>query len=153
MATVLITGANRGLGLALSGAYLRDGWNVITLSRSQSPELAELTRHGLESHVLDLLDDVTLAKVAAKLSDRTIDVLINNAGRMAHKSASRDENSNQGFGGFDRALWHEVFDINLFTPMSMAEQFVEHLARSDRGRIVSMTSMLGPRRRPSRLAP
>jgi NAD(P)-dependent dehydrogenase (short-subunit alcohol dehydrogenase family) len=143
MTNVLITGANRGLGLALAREYLAEGCNVVTLSRHQSRELDDLACPQLDRHFIDLLDDRALGDVATQLGDRTIDVLINNAGRMAHNSPKRDEASNQGFGGFDRALWHAVFDINLFTPMSMAERFVEHLARSQRGRIVTMTSMLG----------
>ena len=143
MSTLLITGANRGLGLALTRAYLQDGWDVIALSRNSSPELEELAGPRLECHVLDLTDDAALAAVAKKLAGRTIDLLVNNAGRMAHRSRERDEDANQGLGGFDRELWHEVFDINLFTPMSVVEHFVEHLSRSEIGRIVSMTSMLG----------
>lgn len=143
MSTLLITGANRGLGLALTREYLQDGWNVIALSRSGSPELEALAGPRLDCRILDLTDDAALRQVAEALSDRTIDLLVNNAGRMAHTSRKRDESANQGLGGFDRRLWHEVFDINLFTPMSMVENFVEHVARSPRGRIVSMTSMLG----------
>jgi len=143
MPTLLITGANRGIGLALTRAYLDDGWDVITLSRSRSAELDALAGPRLDCRTLNLLDDAALARTANELSGQTIDLLINNAGRMAHRHSRRDEHSNQGFGGFDRALWHEVFDINLFTPMSMAERFVENLARSERGCIVSMTSMLG----------
>lgn len=143
MSTLLITGANRGLGLALTRAYLGNGWDVVTLSRNNSSELDALAGPRLARHFLDLTNDAALAEVAKQLSDRTIDLLINNAGRMAHRSNKRDEKANQGMGGFDRALWHDVFDINLFTPMSMVENFVEHVARSERGRIVSMTSMLG----------
>ena len=51
--------------------------------------------------------------------------------------------SSQGFGRFDRALWHRLFDINLFTPMRLAELLVEPLARAERGRIVTLSSMLG----------
>jgi NAD(P)-dependent dehydrogenase (short-subunit alcohol dehydrogenase family) len=139
----MITGANRGLGLGLTGAFLADGWKVIALARRRSPELGALECPELEIHVLDLVDDRGLADLADQLSDRVIDVLFNNAGRMAHRDSPRKEGGTQGFGHFDRDLWHEVFDINLFTPMALAERFAENLARSPRGRIVTMTSTLG----------
>lgn len=139
----MITGANRGLGLGLTRAFLSDGWTVIALARRRSPELDALECPELEIHTLDLVDDRALADLADRLSGRAIDVLFNNAGRMAHRDSPHKEGGTQGFGHFDRALWHEVFDINLFTPMALAERFAENLARSPRGCIVTMTSTLG----------
>jgi NAD(P)-dependent dehydrogenase (short-subunit alcohol dehydrogenase family) len=139
----MITGANRGLGLGLARAYLESGWAVIAVNRSQSPELENLGGDGLETHLLDLTDDAQLTALAETLEDRTIDVLIGNAGRMAKTGFAIGTESVQGFGHFDRALWHDVFDINVFTPMSMAELFINNLARSERGRIVTISSMLG----------
>jgi len=49
----------------------------------------------------------------------------------------------QGFGFFNRPMWREVFDINLFTVMSLSELLIEHISRSERGRIVTISSMLG----------
>lgn len=141
MPTVLITGANRGLGLGLARIYLEDGWDVVAAVRHSSPELealeAETTRdRHLDIHQLDLRDDAQLAALAAGFGDRSLDVLINNAGRMARPK-------HQGLGHFDRALWHELFDINLFTPMRLAELFAGPLERSERGRIVTLSSALG----------
>lgn len=141
--TVLITGANRGLGLGLARVYLESGWRVIAVNRSLSPELEKLSGNGLEIHLCDLTDDSGLTALAEAHSDRTIDVLINNAARMAKSGFVADADSVQGFGHFNRALWHDVFDINVFTAMSMAELFVDNLARSERGRIVTISSMLG----------
>ena len=141
--TVLITGANRGLGLGLARTYLEDGWKVIAVTRSSSPELESLRDGCLEVHCCDLTDDAQLKLLAETLDGRTIDVLINNAGRMAKSGTDKAAQSVQGFGHFDRALWHEVFDINLFTPMYLSELLVENLARSGRGRIVTISSMLG----------
>jgi NAD(P)-dependent dehydrogenase (short-subunit alcohol dehydrogenase family) len=136
MASVLITGANRGLGLGLVRAYLQDGWEVLAACRNQSPELAALECERLEVLVLDLCDDADLEKLAGRLAERPLDVLINNAGRMAQPKA-------QGFGHFDRSLWHEVFDINLFTPMRLSELLAGSLRRANRGRIVTISSGLG----------
>ncbi len=141
--TVLITGANRGLGLGLAGIYLADGWNVIAVNRSSSPALDDLKNGRLEIIRCNLAHDTQLASLADGLSGRTIDVLINNAGRMARPKFIPGEESVQGFGHFDRDTWRDVFDINLFTPMFLAELLVDNLARAGRGRIVTISSMLG----------
>ena len=136
MSCVVITGANRGLGLGLSRAFASDDWKVIAAVRRESPELQELAGAGLEIHKLDLCSDDDLSAFATRLGDRPIDVLVNNAGRMAKPG-------HQGFGEFDRALWHDLFDINLFTPMRLAELLLPNLERAECGRIVTLTSMLG----------
>lgn len=143
MATVLITGANRGLGLGLAKVYLEGGWDVIALVRQSSPELAGLTCTALEIHECKLTDDRELGTVADSLADRTIDVLINNAGRMAKAEDTPRADRLQGFGHFNRKLWRDVFDINLFTPMRLSELLIEQVARAERGRIVTLSSMLG----------
>lgn len=136
MPTVLVTGANRGLGLGLTRAYLEDGWQVIATGRQSSAELEALQNGSLDIRELDLCNDEELAALSRSLGSRPIDVLINNAGRQATPG-------HQGLGDFDRGAWHAVFDINLFTPMRMVELFLEHLERSGRGRIVMISSDLG----------
>jgi NAD(P)-dependent dehydrogenase (short-subunit alcohol dehydrogenase family) len=143
MATVLITGANRGLGLGLTRAYLQDGWNVIAVARQPLPEGLEAEHKGLEVHRCDLVDDADLDRLAGAMSGRAIDVLINNAGRMAKRPGADEAEGQQGFGHFDRDLWREVFDLNLFTPMRLSELLAESVARAPRGRIVTLSSMLG----------
>lgn len=143
MATVLITGANRGLGLGLTGAYLEDGWNVIAVSRKPLPDGPHAGHDRLEVHRCNLIDDGDLDRLAEAMSGRTIDVLINNAGRMAKRSGAAGAEDQQGFGHFDRGLWQAVFDLNLFTPMRLSELLVESVARAPRGRIVTLSSMLG----------
>jgi len=143
MATVLITGANRGLGLGLARCYLEDGWDVIALARQASAELKGLASASLDIRECRLTDDQELAAVADSLAEQTIDVLINNAGRMAKESTPTSGESVQGFGHFNRALWHEVFDINLFTPMRLAELLDGQLGQAEKGRIVTLSSTLG----------
>jgi len=143
MATVLITGANRGLGLGLARCYLEDGWDVIALARQASADLKGLACASLDILECRLTDDQELAAVADSLAEQTIDVLINNAGRMAKESTPTSGESVQGFGHFSRDLWHEVFDINLFTPMHLAELLVGQVGQAERGRIVTLSSTLG----------
>jgi NAD(P)-dependent dehydrogenase (short-subunit alcohol dehydrogenase family) len=136
MPRVLITGANRGLGLGLARVYLEDDWQVIAAVRQSSAELEALRNGHLDIFQLDLCDDGQLAALAARLAGGHLDMLINNAGRQA-------EPGRQGLGDFDRAAWHAVFDINLLTPMHLSELLLEPLARADRGRIVTISSDLG----------
>ncbi|MDT8322170.1 MAG: SDR family oxidoreductase [Xanthomonadales bacterium] len=143
MPTILITGANRGLGLGLTRAYLQDGFQVITASRHSSPELEALQNARLRIFQVDLTNDDALRELADELSGSDIDILVNNAGTMAKPPGAESEQGVQGFGHFDRDLWRELFDINLFTPMRLAELFVEQLARSPHGRIVTISSSLG----------
>ena len=144
MSNVLITGSNRGLGLGLARSYLEDGWNVIAVNRSQSSELDALSATGrLHCHTCDLTDDDALSQLAHELSGNSVEVLINNAGMMAKSGFVRDQESVQGFGHFNRQVWRQVFDINLFTPMRMAELFAPHLEAAGQGKLVTISSMLG----------
>ena len=99
--TVLITGANRGLGLGLARAFLADGNRVIAVNRTSSPELEQAGEENLEVFLCDLTNDERLKALADELKDRTIDVLINNAGMMAKPSFVAGESSVQGFGYFN----------------------------------------------------
>lgn len=135
MSTVLVTGANRGLGLGFARAFAGDGWDVIALVRNRSPELDALAGDGVEIHLLDLCDDDELSALPARLAGRPLDLLVNNAGRMA-------ESKRQGFGHFDRSVWRNVFEINLFTPMRLAELLMPSLEQSERPRIVTLSSTL-----------
>jgi len=144
MPTVLITGANRGLGLELTRQYLDRGWSVIGASRGSSPELDELSEQPrFEAYRLNLTDDVALSDFAAGIGERRIDVLLNNAGTMGRHSFAELGLKSGRFGSFDRSEWHRILDINLCTPMRLAELLVDQVAAGDRGRIITISSMLG----------
>jgi len=81
VASVLITGANRGIGLALAQGYARDGWTVHACCRH--PEKSKKLKAiggDLICHRLDVTDGLQVAGLARGLRDEAIDVLINNAG-------------------------------------------------------------------------
>ena len=134
MPTVVITGAGRGIGLEFARHYLNAGWHVVALQRSQSPALSALEGTGeLDVIISSLTDDAALDAALEPLGDTPVDVLINNAGAMNDK----------GFGHFERAAWHEIFDINVFTPLAVAERLVDNVAAAEHGRIVTISSILG----------
>lgn len=135
---VLVTGANRGLGLEFVKQYLADGWRVIACCRNplSSSALIALTASAggrLSVRELDVADFGQVERLSAILAGESIDVLINNAGFYPEGE----------FGQVDYADWEVAFRINTMAPMKMAECFVEQVARSQQRKIVTLSSKMG----------
>jgi NAD(P)-dependent dehydrogenase (short-subunit alcohol dehydrogenase family) len=133
--TVLITGANRGIGLEFARAYAADGWIVHACCRhpDKAKELKAL-RKSIKTHRLDVTDGLQVASLARELADTPIDLLLNNAGIYGPRS---------GFGETDYDEWLEVLKVNAQAPLRMAERFVEHVAKSERKVIANISSRMG----------
>lgn len=132
MSTVLITGANRGIGLALAQHYRNRGERVIAVCRHAS-EALERTGAQVESGV-DVRDDAALARLTERLADTRIDVLLLNAGVLR---ADR-------FGQIDAAgfeAMREQFEVNALGPLRVAQALADRLA--DNARIGIVTSRMG----------
>ena len=134
---VLITGANRGIGLEFSKQYAADGWNVLACCRhpQSAIDLTALAaaHSNVKIYALDVADFTQIDALATQLKDTSIDVLINNAGIYPASS----------FGDVDYAAWAEGFKINSMAPLKMAEAFVQHLTRSQFKKIATLTSKMG----------
>ena len=139
MSSILITGANRGLGLELARCFARDDWRVFACCRSPEPtdQLHALAaKHDrLSIHRLEVTDRAQLAELAEALQAEAIDILINNAGVFGPKK--------QGFGETDSNRWLETFHVNCIAPMLISEAFVEMVARSRLRIIAAMGSVMG----------
>ncbi|MGF1607934.1 MAG: SDR family oxidoreductase [Kiloniellales bacterium] len=135
MPTVLVTGANRGIGLEFARAYAADGWAVHACCRhpDKAKELKAL-RKSVKTHRLDVTDGLQVASLARELADTPIDLLINNAGIYGPRA---------GFGETDYDDWLEVLKVNSLAPLRMVERFVEHVANSERKLIANISSRMG----------
>lgn len=142
MSTLLITGANRGLGLEFAQRYHADGWRILALCRHHSDELRAIEAKGNAQVLLgDLSDGACLQEFAAALSAERIDLLINNAGVMQDSSVQRSNVEQQSLLDFDRDEWRNVFEINVFTPIQVISLFKQHL--SEGSKVVTITSRMG----------
>jgi len=117
----LITGANRGIGLALSTVLAQEGWRVMATCRDpeHADELKELSaKHsGVTIDRLDVTDTAALDALAAKYRGQPIDVLINNAGILGDPDA-------QQLGRFDQKTFEDVMRVNAYAPLHSAVAIV-----------------------------
>lgn len=140
MATILITGASRGLGLEFTRQYLAEAWTVIAACRSPGAarglqDLAAKSKGALTMVELDVTDGASVKRAAGRLQGRAIDVLVNGAGIYG--------GGGQKLGSLDYEDWRQVLEVNLLGPARVCEAFLDSLERSDRRLIVTITSGMG----------
>lgn len=131
MPTILITGANRGLGLEFARQYAADGWRVLATVRDPLKGKAA-SDAGAEVYVCDVSDPGAVARLAGSLAGVPIDVLLNNAGVYG---------DSQAFGSVDPDEFLRVMRINALAPLKLAEAFAGQLA--GRKVIASVSSKMG----------
>jgi NAD(P)-dependent dehydrogenase (short-subunit alcohol dehydrogenase family) len=129
MPSVLITGANRGLGLEFARQYSADGWEVIATVRETSPELEAL---GVRVELLELRDLDAVASFDSRVGDR-LDLLIANAGTWRPERA---ENADDG------RAWAEMMFSNTIAPYLLAKRLVDSVAAAS-GKMIAISSGLG----------
>jgi NAD(P)-dependent dehydrogenase (short-subunit alcohol dehydrogenase family) len=140
MDTILITGANRGIGLELAAQYAADGWRVLACCRH--PERAEplqrlhaATSGRLSIHGLEVTDNEAIQALARELDGQDIDILFNNAGVGGGE--------HQALGKVDVEDWLRTFRVNTIAPLKVAEAFLPHVGRSRQRIIATMGSVMG----------
>jgi NAD(P)-dependent dehydrogenase (short-subunit alcohol dehydrogenase family) len=140
MTSILITGANRGLGLEFARQCNAAGWRVLACCREPVhadalKAIAADSDERVSLHRLDVADLKQIESLARDLRDESIDILLNNAGIYGPKDST--------FGHVDYRAWADVLAVNVLAPMRMAECFVEQVARSKRKLIIGLSSQMG----------
>jgi NAD(P)-dependent dehydrogenase (short-subunit alcohol dehydrogenase family) len=134
MPHVLITGANRGLGLEFARQYAADGWNVITACRHPDAACELRSLDGKVSIVpFDASDDDSVMKLVAELEGVPLDVVIPNAGigSGTEKLVSQ----------MAREEWMETVAINTFVPVRLAILLRPNLERGTHKKLVGISSL------------
>lgn len=139
MATYLVTGTNRGIGLEFVRQLLARGETVIATCRDidKSEELLALQQESeqLELFELDVADAASLTNFPKRLEGRAVDVFINNAGVYGPRNAS--------FGKVDGEEWLEVLRINSVAPVLLTQLLIENFRKGRAKKLVYITSKMG----------
>ncbi len=139
MTSVLVTGANRGIGYEFVRQYAAEGARIFAACRNPAKAdalkaLAAPSGGKITLHSLEVTDDASIAALARELSGEAIDILINNAGIKGDLHVFEPANS---------ALWEKVMRTNVIAPFRMAENFRPHLERGTRRIILNISSGRG----------
>ena len=128
MPHVLITGANRGLGLEFARQYKEAGWDVVATARQSSTELEAL---GVRFETLDMQDLDAVERFGDRL-DR-LDLLIANAGTYGPREVTSADEARE---------WAETFVTNTIAPFLLA-QSVLPLVETRRGKLIAVSTKMG----------
>lgn len=135
--TILISGANRGIGLEYVRQYAAQGDQLYATVRH--PETADALQALAAAHpniqvlALDVADVSAIRQLSEQLSAVTIDILISNAGIYPESA----------FGQTDVHAWLQAFQVNTLTTYYLAEAFLPQLRRANQAKLIAMTSKMG----------
>lgn len=137
MESILITGANRGIGFELTRLLIEDGRRVIATCRDpeSASDLNALNASNLHIHQLEVTSTKSIEALKRALSGGQIDVLINNAGEMGSKRQRIDD--------MNIDAWRHTFDVNTIAPFQVSMALLDNLKLSLRPRIISVSSQMG----------
>lgn len=134
MTTILITGANRGIGLELTKQYASDGDTVLACCRNPGDADALNSIKDIEILPLDVTDDTSVKSLASTLKGRPIDILINNAGINLEP---------QSFEEMDTVKWEETFRVNSIGPFRVIQALIENVKAGADKKLITISSKMG----------
>ena len=141
MSTVLITGANRGIGLELTRRYAAAGHRVLACCRApkSAEQLAGLAAETKNVRLcgVEVAKAASVAALKAEIGDQPIDILVNNAGMAGPPP------QNQSLGNMDYDGWAEAFAVNTMAPFRILQTFRANLKAGTSPRTVAITSQFG----------
>jgi NAD(P)-dependent dehydrogenase (short-subunit alcohol dehydrogenase family) len=130
--TLLITGANRGIGLELARQYAEAGWQVIGTART--PDAAtSLAAAGAKIMQLDVTDQTSVERLAKELADQPIDVLINNAGTQPLFWSLAE---------IDVERFATALDVNTLGPVRVVRALLPNLRAGRSRKIINVSTNL-----------
>ena len=139
MANILVTGANRGLGIEFVEQYLNEGNEVIATYRNEnsSMDLIEMVneRSNLKLLQLDVSSNKSLNSFAENLGDSPIDIFINNAGVYGPRNSS--------FGNVDEENWIPAIKINAIAPILLTQLIIKNIRSGADKKLIYITSKMG----------
>jgi NAD(P)-dependent dehydrogenase (short-subunit alcohol dehydrogenase family) len=137
----LVTGSNRGLGLAWVRQFAREGWRVYATCRQpeQADELQALAEKNpaVSIHQLDVTQPEQIHGLARELGGQPIDILVNNAGVYFEKFKQEQLDT------IDYGAWQATFEVNTLGAVRVTEGFIGNVARSERHLVVAISSDMG----------
>ena len=139
MKTIIVTGANRGIGLELVKQYCNRNYQVIGTYRDEttSGELISMSRNldNLKVYSLDVSSDQSLKDFSSKLGETPVDIFINNAGVYGPRDSS--------FSNVDEKNWIPVFQTNVIAPLLLTQLIIENLRNGSQKKLIYITSKMG----------
>jgi len=140
MPTVLITGANRGIGIEFAKQYAQRGWLVIASCRNpdSAKDLQALQRNyaNLQLVQIDLINSAGIDQFAQSLNGKPIDVLINNAALLG-------DLKNQMFGQIDYEQFAQILAVNTIGTMKLSESLTPNIKLGTQKKIITLGSSAG----------
>ena len=140
--TVLLTGANRGIGLEFARQFADRGWNIIATARGLdgADELKALAEGypQLVLEELDVTDHAAIDAMADRYQDQPIDLLLSNAA-----ITPRDPSVFRGLRAINYDLARQSYEVNALAPLKLSQAFLENVAASKGRKIVALSSKAG----------
>jgi NAD(P)-dependent dehydrogenase (short-subunit alcohol dehydrogenase family) len=140
MPTILVTGANRGLGLEFVRQYAADGARVLAACRTPVRadalvSIAAGSQGRVTVHPLDVTEEGSVAGFKSVLGAQALDIVIANAGTYG--------GSRQGWDDMDFDAWARTLAVNLMAPLRLAQIVHRNLLAGDEKKFIAITSSMG----------